>query len=188
MKVNAITLKNGNIIEHEGRLYSVISGDISQPGKGGSYINVVMRDIENGNKNNIRFRTQETVERVRLDQEEYQYLYMDGDNATLMHKENYEQINVPLELFGEPGRFLQDGMDVEVESFEGKPLAVTIPDTAIFEIVEAEPVVKGQTATTSYKPAILDNGVRVMVPPHIGAGTRIVIKTEDGSYVERAKD
>ncbi|MGE4314430.1 MAG: elongation factor P [Pseudobdellovibrionaceae bacterium] len=188
MKVNAITLKNGNIIEHEGRLFSIISGDISQPGKGGSYINVTMRDVENGNKTVVRFRTQESVERVRLDQEDYQYLYQDDDNVTLMHTETYEQVLVPRDVFGDPVRFLQDGMVVELETYEGKALAATLPDTAVFEIIEAEPVIKGQTATTSYKPAILDNGVRVMVPPHIGVGIKIVVKTEDGSYVERYKD
>ena len=188
MKVNANTLKNGNVIEHEGRLYSVISGDISQPGKGGSYINITMRDIETGNKNNVRFRTQESVDRVRLEQENYQYLFKDGDMVTIMNTETYEQMAIPMELFGEPGQFLQDGMVVEVETYEGKPLAATLPDQATFEIVEAEPVVKGQTATTSYKPAVLDNGVKAMVPPFVESGTRIVVKTEDGSYVERAKD
>ncbi len=188
MKVNANTLKPGNILEYEGRLYRYITGDISQPGKGGSFVNVVMRDIETGSKNNVRFRTQESVEKVRLDQDSYQYLFQDDDAITLMHLETYEQITVPHETFGEAVRFLQDGMQVEVESYEGKPLSGTLPDTATFMITEADPAIKGQTATTSFKPAVLDNGVKVMVPPHIDSETRIVIKTEDGSYVEKAKD
>lgn len=188
MRVNANTLKPGNIIEHEGRLFSVIKYDISQPGKGGAFANMDLRDVENGNKTNVRFRTQESVEKVRLDQDDYQFLYDEGDTFAFMNLENYEQISIAKELVGDKGQFLQDGMKVEIESYEGKPLAVSLPDTVIFEITEAEPVVKGQTATTSYKPAMLENGARVMVPPHIGAGTRIVIKTEDGSYVERAKD
>ena len=160
MKVNANTLKSGNIIEHEGRLFRYVSGETSQPGKGGSYLNAVLRDIETGSKNNVRFRTQESVEKVRLDQDNYQYLFQDDDNITLMHTETYDQITVPHETFGDAVRFLQDGMQVEVESYEGKPLSGSLPDTATFEIVEADPVIKGQTATTSFKPAVLDNGVK----------------------------
>lgn len=188
MKVNANTLKPGNIIEFEGRLCRYLKGDVSQPGKGGAFLNAYMRDIETGTKVNTRFRTQESVEKIRLDQEPYQFLFKDGEAITLMHTSTYEQITVQEELFGDAAIYLQDGMEVEVESYEGKPLSGSLPDTATFEIVEAEPVVKGQTATTSYKPAVLDNGARVMVPPHIESGTRIVIKTEDGTYVEKAKD
>ncbi len=188
MKVNANTLKPGNVIEYNGKLFSIIKGEISQPGKGGAFVNMTMRDIQNGNKDVQRFRTQESLEKVRLEQDDYQYLYPDDDQFTLMHLETYEQINVDKELFGESAVFLQDGMTVVVESYDDKPLSVKLPDTVICEIVESEPVVKGQTATTSFKPAVLDNGARVMVPPHIGVGVRIVVKTEDGSYVEKAKD
>ena len=188
MKVNANTLKPGNIIEHNGKLFSIIKGEISQPGKGGAFVNMTMRDIQNGNKDVQRFRTQESIEKVRLEQDDYQYLYPEGDQFTFMHLGTYEQINIDGDLIGEPVRFLQDGMKVIVESYDEKPLSVKLPDTVIYEIVESEPVVKGQTATTSFKPAILENGVRVMVPPHIGTEVRIVVKTEDGSYVEKAKD
>ncbi len=188
MKVNANTLKPGNVIEHNGKLFSIIKGETSQPGKGGAFVNMTMRDIQSGNKDVQRFRTQESLEKVRLEQDDYQYLYPDGDQYTVMHLETYEQINIDSELIGEPARFLQDGMTVVVESYEDTPLSVRLPDTVIFNIVESEPVVKGQTATTSFKPAVLENGVRVMVPPHIGTDTRIVVKTEDGSYVEKAKD
>ena len=188
MKVNAITLRKGNVIDREGKLWVVQKYEIIQPGKGASVIQVEMRDIRSGNKDNVRYRTQETVERVRLDQDDYQFLFNDGDDYTFMHNTNYEQIMVPKEVIGEPAAFLQEGMNVVIETFEGEALGVELPDSVTLEIVEAEPVVKGQTATTSYKPAILSNGVKVMVPPHIGAGTRIVVKTEDGSYVERAKD
>ena len=128
-------------------------------------------------------------QRVRLEQAKFQYLYNDGaDLYTFMNSETYEQVEVSGEVIGEPKIYLQDNMEVEIESYEGQPLSVTLPTSVTMEIVEAEPVVKGQTATTSYKPAILENGAKVMVPPFIEAGTRIVVKTEDSSYVERAKD
>jgi elongation factor P len=187
MKVNAITLRSGNVIEHNGKLCVVVKNDIQQPGKGASVAQVELRDIRTGTKDNVRFRTQETVERVRLEQTDYQFLYEDGDGCHFMNQENYEQITIQKELIGDPGAYLQEGMIVEVETHENEPLGVKLPDTVIMQIEEAEPVVKGQTATTSYKPAILENGVKVMVPPHIESGIKIVIKTEDGSYVERAK-
>lgn len=188
MKVNAITIRKGNVLEYNGKLMIVTGYEIMQPGKGASVIQVEMRDIRSGNKDNVRFRTQETVERVRLDQSEFQYLFNDGENYTFMNTETYEQVMVSAEIVGDPAVFLQDGMMVTIETFEGEPLGVQLPDTVTLEITEAEPVIKGQTATTSYKPAILENGAKVMVPPHIDVGTRVVVKTEDGSYYERAKD
>lgn len=188
MKVTAITLRKGNVIDHNNKLMVVTNYEIMQPGKGASVIQVELRDIRSGNKDNIRFRTQETVERVRLEQTDHQYLFSDGETYTFMNTESYEQVTVDKELIGEPAVFLQDGMVVIIETHEGEPLGVQLPDSVTMEVTEAEPVVKGQTATTSYKPAILENGAKVMVPPHIDVGTRIVVKTEDSSYVERAKD
>ncbi len=189
MKVNAITLRSGNVIEHNGKLCVVVKNDIQQPGKGASVSQIEMRDIRTGNKDNVRFRTQETVERVRLEQIAYQYLYTNGDEINLMNNENYDQIAVTPEQMGPQHAYLQEGMAVEVETFEGEALGFKLPDRIIMEIVEAEPVIKGQTATTSYKPAILENGEKVMVPPHIEVGTKIVIKLEDGigTYLERHK-
>lgn len=188
MKVNAITLRAGNVIDYNGKLWVVTKNELNQPGKGASVSQIEMRDIRSGTKDNVRFRTQETVERVRLEQNDYQYLYADDDACHFMNQETFEQIMINKDIIGEPAAFLQDGMIVEVETFEGEPLGVKLPTTVTMEITEAEPVVKGQTATTSYKPAILENGVKVMVPPFIEAGTRIVVKTEDATYVERAKD
>lgn len=188
MKVLANSLRPGNVIEYNGKLCVVTGYDIMQPGKGAAVIQIEMRDLRSGNKDNQRFRTQETVERVRLDQDEYQYLFADEAGRHFMNVETYEQIVVSDEIIGEPAVFLSDGMVVNVETYEGEPLGVQLPSTVTLEITEAEPVIKGQTATTSYKPAILENGVKVMVPPHIERGTRVVVKTEDSSYVERAKD
>ncbi len=189
MKVNAITLRSGNVIEYNGKLFVVVKNEIQQPGKGASVAQIEMRDILTGNKDNVRFRTQETVERVRLEQTDYQFLYYEGDDIVLMNNDTYDQINVTKDQMGPQAAFLQDGMIVEVESYEGKPLGFSLPDRIVMEIAEAEPVVKGQTATTSYKPAILENGEKVMVPPHVEAGTKIVIKLEDntGTYIERFK-
>ncbi|MCK5284364.1 MAG: elongation factor P [Alphaproteobacteria bacterium] len=188
MKVNANTLRSGNVIDHNGKLWIVVKNELSSPGKGASVAQVEMRDIRSGNKTNVRFRTQETIERVRLEQDNYQYLFSDDEGVTFMHTENYEQITINKKLIGTSAAYLQDGMIVEVETFESEPLGVKLPDFVTMEVVEAEPVVKGQTATTSYKPGVLDNGSRIMLPPHIETGTKVVVKTEDGSYVERAKN
>ncbi len=189
MKVNAITLRSGNVIEYNGKLCVIIKNEILQPGKGASVSQIEMRDIRTGNKDNVRFRTQETVERVRLEQTDYQYLYTTGDDINLMNNETYDQITVTAEAMGPQAAYLQEGMVIEVETFEGEPLGFSLPDRIVMEIVEAEPVIKGQTATTSYKPAILENGEKVMVPPHVESGTKIVVKLEDGvgTYVERFK-
>lgn len=188
MKVNAITLRPGHAIDHNGKLWVVAKSEIMQPGKGASVIQVEMRDIRSGVKDNVRFRTQETVERVRLEQMEYQYLFNDGETYTFMNNETFEQMAVPAETVGAPAAFLQDGMVCVIETYEGQPLSIQLPEKVTLTITEADPVVKGQTASSSYKPAVLENGVRIMVPPHIESGTRVIVRTEDSSYVERAKD
>lgn len=188
MKINAIDIKPGNVLEHAGRLWVVLKRELIQPGKGGAFAQVEMRDLKSGNKTNERFRTQETVERIRLDEKEMQFLYFEGDLATFMDNESYEQVTVARDMIGEPADFLRDGMVCTIQLHEGTPLSVDLPQTVTMELVEADPVVKGQTASSSYKPGKLENGRRVLVPPHLEAGTRIVVNTADGSYVERAKD
>jgi elongation factor P len=188
MKINAIDIKPGNVLEHQGKLWIVLKRDIVQPGKGGAFAQIEMRDLRTGTKSSDRFRTQETVERVRLDEKEMQFLYMEGDLATFMDNETFEQLTVPREMIGEPADFLRDGMVCTVQTYEGAPLSVTLPQTVTMELVEADPVVRGQTASSSYKPGKLENGRRVLIPPHIEAGTRIVVNTADGTYLERAKD
>ena len=188
MKINAIDIKPGNVLEHQNKLWIVLKRELVQPGKGGSLAQVEMRDLRGGSKLSERFRTQETVERVRLDETEMQFLYMEDGMATFMDNENYEQVSVPREVIGDPADFLADGMMCNVTLYEGTALSVGLPQSVTLEVVEADPVVRGQTASSSYKPGKLENGRRVMIPPHIGAGTRIVVNTADGSYVERAKD
>jgi elongation factor P len=188
MKINAIDIKPGNVLEHQNKLWLVLKREFVQPGKGGAFAQVEMRDLRAGNKTIERFRTQETVERVRLDEKEMQFLYMEDDQATFMDNDSYEQVQVSRELIGDPADFLADGMVCTVMLYEGTPLSLDMPPTVTMEVVEADPVVKGQTASSSYKPGKLENGRRVMIPPYIEAGTRIVVNTADGSFAERAKD
>ncbi len=188
MKIQANTIRPGYVIEHAGKQMSVIKIQLIQPGKGGAFIQVEMRDVATGVKTNERWRTQDTVEKLTVDEREFNYLYADGDMLTFMDNETYEQVSLPRDILGEAAPFLQENMHVAVDTIEGKPVAVHLPQTVVLEVVEADAVVKGQTASSSYKPAILSNGVKTMVPPFIGAGTRIVVNTEDASYVERAKD
>ncbi|MCY3827956.1 MAG: elongation factor P [Rhodospirillaceae bacterium] len=187
MRINGNAIRPGNIIEHNGRLWRVAKTQHTQPGKGGAYLQAEMKDIRDGTKLNERFRASESVEKVRLDEAQFQFLFADGDEVTFMETETYEQITLNRELLGEPAVFLQDGMTVTVQSYEGSPIGVELPDSVVMEVVEADAVVKGQTASSSYKPAVLENGERIMVPPHIEAGTKIVVATADGSYMERAK-
>ena len=188
MKINGNSIRPGNIIEHQGRLWRAVKTQHTQPGKGGAYLQVELKDIRDGTKLNERFRSSETVERVRLDEHPYQFLFASGDEYTFMDQNTFEQIALNGDLIGEPAAFLQEGMIVTLESYEGSPISIELPETVVMTIVEADAVVKGQTASSSYKPAKLENGVRVMVPPHIETGTRIVVNTADATYVERAKD
>ena len=187
MKIDGVSIRPGYVLQHNNKLWVVTKIQHTQPGKGGAYMQVEMKDIRHGTKTNERFRSAETVERVRLDQKDYQFLYADGDDLHFMEQTDFEQITIKSEFVGEQAAFLQEGMKVAVESFEGEPISVSLPDTVICQIVEADPVVKGQTAASSYKPAVLDNGLRCMVPPFIESGTKIVVNTADCSYVERAK-
>jgi elongation factor P len=186
MKISGVDIRPGNIIEYEGGIWRAVKIQHTQPGKGGAYMQVELKNLIDGRKNNVRFRSAETVERVRLDTKDFQYLYAEGDNLVFMDKETYEQVMLSKDLIGEPAAFLQDGMDVIMELHDERPISVQLPDTIEAVIVEADAVVKGQTASSSYKPAILDNGVRVMVPPHITAGTRIVVDVYEQTYVKRA--
>jgi elongation factor P len=186
MKISGVEIRPGNILEYEGGIWKVAKIQHTQPGKGGAYMQVEMKNLIDGRKTNVRFRSADTVEKVRLDTKDFQYLYAEGDNLVFMDKDSYEQITIATDVVGEAAEFLQDGMDVVLELWEERPISVELPEQVEATIVEADAVVKGQTASSSYKPAILDNGVRVMVPPHIGSGTRIVVNVYDREYVRRA--
>jgi elongation factor P len=186
MKISGVEIRPGNIIEYEGGIWRAVKIQHTQPGKGGAYMQVELKNLRDGRKNNVRFRSAETVERVRLDQKDFQYLYAEGDNLVFMDKETYDQVTLPSDLLGDAAAFLQDGMDVVMEMYDDEALSVALPDTIEATIVEADAVVKGQTASSSYKPAILDNGVRVMVPPFISSGTRIVVDVYERASVRKA--
>jgi elongation factor P len=187
MKQQANLIRAGQVIEHEGRRWTVLKQQIITPGKGGAFIQVEMRDLRSGNKTNERWRTADTVERLMTEEKEYTYSYTDGANLVLMDPESYEEVHVSRDLLGGAAPFLQDNMQLTVDLVEGEPVGIHLPATVVLEVVEADPVVRGQTAASSYKPARLSNGVRTSVPPFIETGEKVVVKTEDGSYVERAK-
>lgn len=187
MKIGANELRIGMLIELNGKLWTACKLQHVKPGKGGAFVQAELKEIKAGTKLNERFRSEETLEKVSLDEDQYQLLYRDGDVFTFMNTATFDQIQVDLAKIGEPARFLQDNMIVTITSYEGEIIGVMLPTTIVMEVVEADAVVKGQTATASYKPAILENGVRILVPPHIDAGTKIVVNTDDGTYVEKAK-
>lgn len=188
MKINANTIRPGFVIEHLGRQWSVMKIQLITPGKGGAFIAVEMRDIRTGTKTNERWRTADTVEKLSTEQREAQYLFVNGDALTFMDSESYEQFELARDLIGDAGDFLQENMTVTVDLVEGSPIGVELPASVTMTITEAAPVVKGQTAASSYKPALLENGVKIMVPPHIETGTRVVVGTAERNYIERAKD
>ena len=188
MKVIASSLRKGNIVDMDGKLYVILSAENIHPGKGTPVTQLDMRRISDGVKVSERYRTTEQVERAFVDQRPHTFLYQDGDGFHFMNPETYDQIAVSKDIVGDQAAYLQENMPVTLSTHEGVVLAIELPQRATLEVVETEPTVKGQTASSSYKPALLSNGVRTMVPPHIASGTRIVVMTADGSYVERAKD
>jgi elongation factor P len=188
VKVIASSLRKGQVVDQDGKLYVVLTAENIHPGKGASVTQVDMRRITDGVKVSERWRTTEMVEKADVDEREYQFLYNDAEGYHFMEPTTYEQIAVPADVVGDQAAFLQDGMKVYMKTFEGQALSIELPQRVTLEIVETEPIVKGQTASSSFKTAVLSNGVKTMVPPHIGVGTRVVVMTEDASYVERAKD
>lgn len=185
-KINGNEIRPGNIIEHDGGLWAAVKIDHVKPGKGGAFAQVELRNLRNGSKLNERFRSADKVEKVRLEQKDQQFLFESDGMFTFMDSETFEQIELSAELLGDRRPFLQDGMTVKIEYYDEEALSVSLPQKVICKIVETEPVVKGQTAANSFKPALLDNGVRVMVPPFVGTDEDIVVNTETMEYTERA--
>ena len=188
VKVIASTVRKGNVLDLDGKLAVVMTAENIHPGKGTPVTHLELRRIADGVKVTERYRTTDQVERAYLDEQKYSYLYEDDMGFNFMQPETFDQISMPKDIIGEQAKWLQEGMVCSIALFESVPVSIELPARVVFEIVEADPVVKGQTASSSYKPAKLSNGARVMVPPHVGSGTRVVIMTEDGSYVERAKE
>jgi elongation factor P len=188
VKVIASSVRKGNILEVDGKLYVVLTAENIHPGKGTPVSQLEMRRISDGVKVSERYKTTDQVERAFVEDRDYNYLYQDGDGFHFMNNETYDQIQVSKDIIGDYAPYLQENMTVKLSMYGANPVAIQLPQRVTLEVTETEPVTKGQTASSSYKPAMLSNGVRTNVPPHISAGTRIVVMTEDGSYVERAKD
>ncbi len=185
-RINGNEIRPGNVLEHNGGLWAAVKVDHVKPGKGGAFAQVEMKNLRNGSKLNERFRSADKVERVRLEQKDQQFLYENDGMLVFMDMETYDQYEIPADILGERRPFLQDGMMVVVEYYEEEALNATVPQKVKCRIVETEPVVKGQTAANSFKPAILDNGVKVMVPPFVGQDEDIIVNTESMEYSERA--
>ena len=188
MRVIASSLRKGNIVEVDGKLGVVMAAENIHPGKGTPVTQLDVRRISDGVKVSLRYKTTDQVERAFVEDKKHQYMYQDGDGFHFMNMESYDQVAVPADIIGDQSAYLQSEMEVTISLHEGVPVAIELPPKAVLEVVETEPTVKGQTAASSYKPALLSNGVRTMVPPFVTTGTKIVVMTADGSYVERAKD
>lgn len=189
MKINANSIRLGTVLEHNNRLWVVIKNpEHTQPGKGGAYVQVEMKDLKTGTKLNERFSSSDSIEKVRLDEKDFQFLYFEDDKITLMDSETFEQISIDKNVLGDQLPFLQDGMILRIELYNEEVITASVPEKIIASIAQTEPVIKGQTAASSFKPAILDNGVRIMVPPFINADDKVVVRTTDSTYIERAKD
>ncbi|MGY9045979.1 elongation factor P [Puniceibacterium antarcticum] len=185
-KINGNEIRPGNVLEHNGGLWAAVKVDHVKPGKGGAFAQVEMKNLRNGSKLNERFRSADKVERVRLEQKDMQFLYETDGILTFMDTETYDQVELPADILGERRPFLQDGMTIHVEFHYEEALNATLPQKVTCRIVETEPVVKGQTAANSFKPALLDNGLRVLVPPFVGQDEDIIVNTETMEYAERA--
>ncbi len=187
MKINGNAIKPGNVIEHEKSLWVAVKTAHVKPGKGGAFAQVELKNLLDGRKLNERFRSSDTVERVTLEQKDFQFLYAQGDMLVFMDTKTYDQIELNVEFVGEErAQYLQDGMQVVLEFYEERPIGIELPETVVLEIVEADAVVKGQTASSSYKPAKASNGMRILIPPYMGTGERVLVSTETGEYMRRA--
>ena len=187
MKQLAGSIRIGWVIEYKGKPWTVVKAQHIKPGKGGAFMQVELKAVEEGTKTNERFRTEDNVEKLMVESKDCQFLFEDSTGLTFMESETFEQFTMPSDILGDSRPFLTDGMEVKIDYIDGKPISVELPLQVVCEVVETEPVVKGQTVSSSYKPAIIDNGMRIMVPPFVGVGDKIVVGTAESNYVERAK-
>ena len=186
-KIAGNEISPGNLIQHEGGLWIAVKTQAVKPGKGGAYNQVELKNIVTGTKLNQRFRSDEAVEEVYLEKKDFQYLFATGDMLTFMDMETYDQIEIERDFVGDQSQFLQDGMKVLVQTYEGRPIGIKLPQHVTLEVTEADAVMRGGTAAPSYKGAVLENGLKIQVPPFVNAGTKVIVSTEDGSYIRRAE-
>jgi len=187
LKVNGNTIKPGNVIEHKNGLWVAVKTSHVKPGKGGAFAQIELRNLKDGTKLNERFRSSENIEKVILEEVPHVFLYKENENLIFMNNNTFEQISINKNMIGDQSAFLQDGMDVIINTYNNEVVSVNMPDSCIEEVVEADAVIKGQTVSSSFKPAILSNGIKVMVPGHIEVGSKIVVRPSDSSYIEKAK-
>jgi len=187
LKVNGNTIKPGNVIEHKNGLWVAVKTSHVKPGKGGAFAQIELRNLKDGTKLNERFRSSENIERVILEEVPHVFLYKENNNLVFMNNNTFDQINIDENMIGEQSSFLQDGMMVMINIYNEEPVSVNMPDSCVLEVIETEAVIKGQTASSSFKPAILNNNVKVVVPGHIEVGSKIVVRPSDSSYIEKAK-
>jgi elongation factor P len=185
-KITGNEISPGTLINYDGGLWIAVKTQKVKPGKGGAYNQVELKNVTSGTKLNQRFRSDEAVDEAQLDKKDFQFLFASGDMLTFMDMETYDQIELATDFVGEQAQFLQDGMKTLVQLYDGKPIGIKLPVQVTLTVAEADPVLKGGTAAPSYKSAVLENGMRIQVPPFISAGERIIVATEDGSYVRRA--
>jgi elongation factor P len=187
MKITGNTIRPGNVIQHQGSLWVAVKTAHVKPGKGGAFAQVELKNLLDGRKLNERFRSSDTVDRITLEQKDFQFLYDQGDTLVFMDQNTYDQIELQKDFVGEErAKFLHDGMIVSLEFHEERPIGIELPESVVLEVMETEPTVKGQTASSSYKPATVSNGMRVMIPPYMSAGEKILVSTETGEYMRRA--
>ena len=187
MKVNGNTIKPGNVIEHKNGLWVAVKTSHVKPGKGGAFAQIELRNLKDGTKLNERFRSSENIERVILEEIEHVFLYKENNMLVFMNNPTVEQVSINLDMIGDQSAFLQDGMNVIINTYDEEPISVNMPDNCVEEVVQADAVIKGQTVSSSFKPAILSNGIKIMVPGHIEIGTKIVVRPADSTYIEKAK-
>jgi elongation factor P len=186
MKINGNAIRPGDVIEHQGGIWVAVKTSHVKPGKGGAFAQVELKNLIDGRKLNERFRADDKVEQVELERADFSYLYDSGEALVFMNQETYEQVELSKAFVGDQAQFLQEGMKVKIASHEERPIGLTLPETVVLEVVEAEPTIKGQTASSSYKPAVASNGMRIMIPPFMDVGERILISTDTGEYLRRA--
>jgi len=188
MKIDGNQIKVGNILEIKSKLWRVTKTQHTQPGKGGAYLQVEMKEIKEGTKMNERFRSSESVERAILDEKECQYLYTDSNKFYFMDNSNFDQIELGTDIISDDQeKFLKENGIIIIQFYESTPVSIILPDHVSFAVIEADAVIKGQTAASSYKPAILERGIKTTVPPFIEVGDIIIININDNSYIEKAK-
>ena len=185
MKISGNEIRVGMLIEHKDDLWVVLKTQHVKPGKGGAFAQVEMKSVNKNTKLNERFRSSDTLEKASLDEVTYNFLYEDDQNYYFMNPKSFEQINIKKEVVGEKGKFLQEELEVKISFYDEKPISIELPNQVNCKIESTDVALKGQTVSSSYKPAILDNGTKIQVPPFIESGDEIIVDTRSIEYIKK---